>query len=94
MEEVERVFQDMEKVSGFSKEQILCKSRIPPIPALRWFIGERLIELGWSNNKTANILKINHSTLFHGLKQIPIMPKDKRWHGEYEIYKEFRALCK
>lgn len=94
MERIANIIKLMVKVSGYSQEQILSKSRIRPLPAIRWFIGDKLIELGYSCSKASRVLNIDHATLLNGRKQIPNMEKDFRWREELDIYNKFTELCK
>lgn len=93
MEEIiEKIFTAMEKASGLPRAEILDKSRRSPLPAIRWFIGNELMILGYSSCVASKAIGIDHATLLYGRKQIPIMSKDKRWKYELDIYNKFKEI--
>ena len=94
MKDVDEIITKMEQASGFPRDEILSRSRKTPLPALRWFIGQELTNRGYSINRAAIMIGINHATLLHGLKVIPTMERDKHWIEEYNIQQEFQALCR
>lgn len=82
------------KASGYSQEQILSESRIRPLPAIRWMIGDKLMSLGFSSMKVSKILNIDHATLLYGRKQIADITARNGWREEIEILSIFKELCK
>jgi len=94
MEIVNVIIQKAVKASGYSQEQILSESRIRPLPAIRWMIGDKLMSLGFSSMKVSKILNMNHATLLYGRKQITDITARNGWREEIEILSKFKDLCK
>ena len=94
MDTINNIIDIAVEASGYSKEEILSNNRTRPLPAIRWFIGDKLVQMGYSTSKAAKILNINHATLLHGRKQIPSISERMGWKEELDILTQFNALCK
>lgn len=54
-----------------AREDILGASRERHLTHARWAVAFALDRRGWSLNRIARLLRKDHSTVLHGLKQLP-----------------------
>ena len=91
-EDVEILLGIMERASGYVRDDILSKNRTRPLPALRWFIGSELMDMGYSATMAAREVGIDHATLLNGRKQMRNIEKKNNWGVEAKIYERFKGL--
>lgn len=81
------LFEAMSKVSGEPIEEIMGVGRRKPLPACRYLIGIELTRRGYSTNRAAYLIGLNHATLLHGRKMIESIRSNptKAFAEEYMI---------
>ena len=72
-DETRHLFEVMSSVSGESVEDLMGKGRRRPLPTCRYIVGIELMARGYSANRAAWLVGLNHATLFHGRKVLEDM---------------------
>ena len=68
--ETQHLFEVMSDVSGESIGDLMGKGRRKPLPTCRYLVGIELMARGYSANRAAWLIGLNHATLLHGRKVI------------------------
>lgn len=94
MNEIDMLFEEMTKISGYDKSEIISPNRQRPLPAIRWILGNELYKRGYSLSRSARILNIDHATLLHGIKKLKQMSTKNGYYEETTIKEKFESLCR
>lgn len=77
---------------NITREMLISRTRVRPVPQLRYMIMSELMDMGWSTTVIGRITERNHSTVSHAKQFIRSIESNRTYGLEKTIYDDFKKL--